>query len=272
MTQNRIGPHTGLKPTLLATAQSIGSCSCFQTFLGGPLQFNTRTLTAEDAAATRAYLAANNMKCYVHAPYVINLANPLTREKGAPALQKLLNTLASVSPDHTGTILHIGAKGTLASVADALNSMDIKSPLLLENCAGEGTKLGKSMEELHKLIELTDSHRVGLCIDTCHAHSAGMTDMRLESEVVTLFKDLDEVGDRPSMCHLNDSKTEYNTKVDRHLPVGHGTIWGEGQSRHSLREFSRLATLTERDIVLETPTASLKELAYMMPDPFGIRV
>ena len=96
--------------------------------------------------------------------------------------------------------------------------------------------------------------------------------MRLESEVVALFNDLDEVGDRPSMFHLNDSKTEYNTKVDRHLPVGHGTIWGEGHSRHSLREFSRLATLSGRDIVLETPTASLKELAYLMPDPFGVRV
>jgi deoxyribonuclease-4 len=269
MSQNRIGPHTALKPTLLATAQSVGSCSCFQAFLGGPLQFNTRTLTPEDSTATRAYLAANNMKCYVHAPYVINLANPLTREKGVPGLQKLLNTLASVSPDHTGTILHIGAKGTLVSVADALNSMDITSPLLLENCAGEGTKLGKSMEELHKLIELTDSHRVGLCIDTCHAHSAGMTDMRLESEVVTLFNDLDEVADRPSMFHLNDSKTKYNTHVDRHEPIGLGTIWGEGHSRHSLREFSRLATLTGRDIILETPTATLKELAYLVPDPFG---
>jgi deoxyribonuclease-4 len=137
--------------------------------------------------------------------------------------------------------------------------MNISAPLYLENCAGEGSKLGKNMTELHKLLEATDSHRIGLCIDTCHAHSAGMTDMRDSRSIVKLFDDFPE--DREVMFHLNDSKVAYLAKVDRHMPLCSGTIWKE--SMDSLKTFASLANKTSKNIVLETPSETLEEMKWL---------
>lgn len=257
---NKIGPHISLQPKLVDTIKSVPSgCDCFQCFLGAPLNYNVKKLTDAEVADAQKVLNERNMTMYVHAPYVINLANPEKAVAGRTCLQKLLDTNARISPTHTGTILHIGANGTIENVADQLNSMDISSPLYLENCAGEGSKLGKNMAELHKLMEATDSHRVGICVDTCHAHSAGMTDMRNSSSVVKLFDDLPE--DRPVMFHLNDSKVAYEAKVDRHMPIGFGTIWSE--KRDSLNTFASLAQKSSRDIVLETPSPFLSEMKWL---------
>jgi len=257
---NKIGPHISLKSSLAQTIASLPSgCDCFQCFLGAPIQYATKKMTTQEIRDAQAMLEGKKVTMYVHAPYIINLANPEKASMGRSCLQKLLDTTASISPTQTGTILHIGANGTLEHVADQLNSMNICAPLYLENCAGEGSKLGKSMDELHRLIEATDSHRVGLCIDTCHAHSAGMTDMREASSVVKLFDELPE--DRSVMFHLNDSKVGYEAKVDRHMPLGAGTIWGENQD--SLISFASLALKTGRDVVLETPTVTLDELKWL---------
>jgi deoxyribonuclease-4 len=259
-TNNRIGPHIGLQGSFTDTLKALPKgCDCFQTFIGAPLNYNLKKFDAADLASAGKFLHTNNMQMYVHAPYVINLANPEKYAPGRACLQKYLDTLAQVSPTHTGTILHIGANGSLEHVADQLNSMNISSPLYLENCAGEGSKLGKTMAELQKLMDLTDSHRVGICIDTCHAHSAGLTDMRDTRQVVKLFDDLPD--DRATMFHLNDSKVDYNAKVDRHMPVGDGTIWSH--NKESLTTFADLANITGRDIVLETPSLTLREMNWL---------
>jgi deoxyribonuclease-4 len=257
---NKIGPHISVKPKLADTIKSVPSgCDCFQCFLGSPLTYNVKKLTDTEVSEAHKLLHERNMTMYVHAPYVINLANPEKAEVGRNSLQTLLNTNARISNTHTGTVLHIGANGTIEHVADQLNSMTISSPLYLENCAGEGSKLGKNMEELQKLMEAIDSHRVGICIDTCHAHSAGMTDMRESKSVVKLFDDLPE--DRPVMFHLNDSKVAYHAKVDRHMQIGAGTIWSDGLD--SLKTFAELSQKCGRDIILETPSANLGEMKWL---------
>lgn len=257
---NKIGPHIPVQPKLVDTIKSVPSgCDCFQCFLGAPLTYSVKKLTDAEVSECQAILHEKDMTMYVHAPYVINLANPDKMEVGRNSLQKLLDTNARISTTHTGSVLHIGANGTIETVADQLNSMTISSPLYLENCAGEGSKLGKSMEELHKLMEAIDSHRVGICVDTCHAHSAGMTDMRESRSVVKLFDDLPE--DRPVMFHLNDSKVAYMAKVDRHMPIGAGTIWSDGLN--SLKTFAELSQKCGRDIVLETPTINLQEINWL---------
>ena len=260
MSSSHIGPHISLKSSLKSTIEQLPQdCDCFQCFLGAPIQYGVKTLTEKDIQESQEHLHKGNIKMFVHAPYIINLANPEKYSAGRSSLQKLLNTTSRISKTHTGTILHIGANGTIAHVTDQLNSMDICAPLYLENCAGEGSKLGKNMEELHKLLEATDSHNIGLCIDTCHAHSAGMTDFRLSSSIVKMFDDLPE--DRQVMFHLNDSKVAYHAKVDRHMPVGYGTIWGD--DKESLETFASLANKSGRDIVLETPTTTLEEISWL---------
>jgi len=257
---NKIGPHVSASVGILNTLNTLPSgCDCFQCFLGPPLQYSTKKLSDSEVSQIQTVLHERDMKMYVHAPYVINLANPEKAEAGRNSLQKLLDTNGRISTTHTGSVLHIGANGTIEHVADQLNSMTISSPLFLENCAGEGSKLGKNMTELHKLMEATDSHRIGFCIDTCHAHSAGMTDMRDSRSVVKMFEDLPE--DRQVMFHLNDSKVAYHAKVDRHMPIGAGTIWSD--SKNSLSTFAELAQKSERDIVLETPSINLGEIEWL---------
>jgi deoxyribonuclease-4 len=257
---NKIGPHVSATIGIVNTLNTLpSSCDCFQCFLGAPLTYNVKKLSDTEVSQIQTILHEKDMKMYVHAPYVINLANPEKAEAGRNSLQKLLDTNGRISTTHTGSVLHIGANGTLETVADQLNSMTISSPLYLENCAGEGSKLGKSMAELHKLLEATDSYRVGLCIDTCHAHSAGMTDMRNSSSVAKLFEDLPE--DRQVMFHLNDSKVAYHAKVDRHMPIGAGTIWSD--SKNSLTTFAELSQKSGRDIILETPSLDLNEINWL---------
>ena len=260
MSSNKIGPHISLQSSVVETIQSLpNDCDCFQCFLGAPIQYGVKTLTEKDIELSQTLLHSKDVVMYVHAPYIINLANPEKANVGRSSLQKLLDTTSRISKTHTGVVLHIGANGTIEHVADQLNSMNISAPLYLENCAGEGTKLGKNMEELHKLLEATDSHHIGLCIDTCHAHSAGMTDFREASSVVKMFDEFPD--DRRVMFHLNDSKVAYLAKVDRHMPVGHGTIWSDDTS--SLGTFASLAETSGRDIVLETPSDTLEELSWL---------
>lgn len=255
-----IGPHLSINKTLRKTLETLPEgCDCFQSFLGAPIQYRIKKLDETDIQYAQECLHQRDMKMYVHAPYIINLANPEKADVGRSSLQAYLDTTSKISTTHTGIVLHIGANGTIANVADQLNSMDISAPLFLENCAGEGSKLGKNMDELNKLLEAIDSHRVGLCIDTCHAHSAGMTDFRSSSSIVQLFDELPD--DRRVIFHLNDSKVAYEAKVDRHMPVGYGTIWDSGFD--SLETFASLAKKSEYDIILETPTTTLEEITWL---------
>jgi endonuclease IV len=160
-----------------------------------------------------------------------------------------------IGADHTGVVFHIGAKGSIENVSRELNDMEIKVPTYNENCAGEGSKLGKNMDELRKLIEGTDSYNVGVCIDTCHAFAAGMSDLREMSATEKLFEDLSLFNDRPIIFHVNDSLTEFSGKSDRHAPIAFGHIWNLNRenSLDPLKRFYELANSSSYDIIFETP-------------------
>lgn len=259
------GAHVGLEKTLLETLQkntspitseNDGLCECIQCFIGPPLQFTTRKFNEADLHNSGEYLRNHNKKLFVHAPYIINLAResdaPIV-EKGSVCLSNILTTLSQVDTERTGTVLHIGAVGTLNNVIKHINDIEIKSPLYLENCAGEGSKLGKNMDELRKLKEGIDSHRVGFCLDTCHCHASALCDMKNSESVVKMFEDLDV---KNTIIHLNDSLEDYGKKKDRHAILGHGKIWdvNKPQSFESLATLRSLAYDNNYDIILETPS------------------
>lgn len=268
------GPHVSLQKTLLATVKQMPeNCQCIQCFLGSNLSYNIRKFAEKDLQETGNWLSTNNKKLFVHAPYVINLAHSSNEEivtKGANSLQSILDCLQKTgAPDSTGTVLHIGANGTVENVITQLNDMNITAPLYLENCAGEGTKLGRSVDELRKLMEGCDSHNIGLCIDTCHSFGAGMTNMRSSEAVIKTFEELDC---KRTIIHLNDSLEDFKSKKDRHALIGQGLIWsaqdGETQeealeSFYTLRDYAFDA---EWDIILETPSATLYEMDMLQVD------
>ena len=263
------GPHVSLRKTrLVLVKQCTGACSCVQCFFGGTINYNIRKFTADDLTRTGEWLSCNKKKLYVHAPYVINLAHSSNQEmveKGAESLQNILTTLKRTgAAEQTGCVLHIGANGTIANVVRELNDLNICAPLYLENCAGEGSKLGRNVDELRALLEGCDSRNVGLCIDTCHSYGAGMTDMRSATKIVQTFDELD--CDRMAI-HLNDSLEPFRSKKDRHAVLGEGLIWsacnGEDatDALFALRDY---AFDRSWDIILETPSADLHELDILL--------
>ena len=137
-----------------------------------------------------------------------------------------------------GCVIHIGSSGKLSSieglkrVAESINKINfnnIKScKLLLETMVGRGGVLGRTFDELKQVYDLIENKdRIGFCIDTCHVFSEGLYDLRKKDEIDKMFNDFDKVFgiNKLELIHLNDSKTQFNSKQDRHERIGRGEIF-----------------------------------------------
>lgn len=258
------GPHIPLEDTLLETVSKMkhSNFTCIQVFFGSPLTYQVRRFTGESLHKTREFLQTQDKKLFVHSPYVINLASNDTSilSQGKKAIQKILDIQGEIDTKRTGTVLHIGAKGTIQNVVNHINDLQISSSLYLENCA-QNSKLGKNMEELRKLKEGIDSHDVGFCLDTCHLHSSGMCNMKDSNNIDKLFEELDSFGGNKKLIfHLNDSKTQFRSYRDLHDIVGHGTIWdyenpSSFDSLYTLRDYCKEGGY---DIIFETPSQNIQ--------------
>jgi deoxyribonuclease IV len=178
---------------------------------------------------------------FCHATYLINLATPdpeLTRKSRA-SLAANLATAAAMGAD--GLVLHVGShRGTgfdaaLAKMAEALvEAFDTTGadscPILLENTAGAGDTVGRSFEELARIIEGADADdRLGVCLDTQHLWASGVSFVTIEESDALVELVGDSVGLPRLQClHLNDSKVDFGANRDRHQNIGEGTIGTEG--------------------------------------------
>lgn len=265
-----IGPHIPLTHSLLDTAQFMDTSksTLIQIFQGPPISYNLRRFTEENLLKTGEYLKENRYKLYTHAPYVINLASQEESKilLGTKCLKKILENnriIETTAGKHkTGTVLHIGSKGTIQDVINQLNDMEIPTMLYLENSA-QKVKLGKDLHQLKKLQEGLDSNKIGFCIDTCHTDASGSANLRSSESIIRFFEDLD---DKHVIIHLNDSKTPFSSGQDRHAILGHGTIW----DKHDPETWESLFTLKEickensYDIILETPSENIEEYEYKL--------
>jgi deoxyribonuclease-4 len=270
-----IGPHIPLEETFFSTVETMKDTpyGLIQIFMGPPIGYHIRRTSEEVLEKTGKFLQKYDKKLYVHAPYVINLASQDEDilPKGRKSIQKILSTQSIINEYgfdkiRTGTVLHIGAKGPLSQVIHEINDLDPASltstKLFLENAAQN--KLGNTLDDLRKLCEGIDSKNVGFCIDTCHTHSSGLTDMRDPEQVVNLFDELDLSGagksSKPICIHLNDSKTKFKSKQDIHSVLGYGSIWDieKPESFESLSVLLNICKTEGFDIILETPSATEK--------------
>ncbi len=180
---------------------------------------------------------------FTHTAYLINLATPddAMRAKSIAALADELERGRILAAD--GVITHTGSgKGddpaaTMARVIAAIEEVlslvpDDAPPLLLENTAGAGDTFGESVEQLGQVIcavEPGPSTRLGFCLDTCHAHAAGIPvssadDWKALTEVVESTCGLDSWR----AIHANDCTSPLGSHKDRHAWIGEGTIGLEG--------------------------------------------
>jgi deoxyribonuclease IV len=175
----------------------------------------------------------------IHALYLLNLATPKDDfyEKSVQTLCSTVDTACAIGAEsvvfHVGSHLGSGFEAGLKRVVPALNvALDRCSEttwLCMENSAGTGGTMGRSLEELAALYDAMDNHeRLGVCLDSCHLFASGY-DVTDRGELDRVLKQLDrDIGlDRLRCLHVNDSKTPLGSNRDRHDNVGDGLI-GEG--------------------------------------------
>jgi deoxyribonuclease-4 len=175
----------------------------------------------------------------IHALYLLNLASPKDDfyEKSVQTLCSTVDTACAIGAEsvvfHVGSHLGSGFEAGLKRVVPALNvALDRCSEttwLCMENSAGTGGTMGRSLEELAALYDAMDNHeRLGVCLDSCHLFASGY-DVTDRGELDRVLKQLDrDIGlDRLRCLHVNDSKTPLGSNRDRHDNVGDGLI-GEG--------------------------------------------
>lgn len=175
----------------------------------------------------------------IHALYLLNLASPKDDfyEKSVQTLCSTIDTARAIGAEsvvfHVGSHLGSGFDAALERVvpalAEALEHCDETTWLCMENAAGTGATVGRSLEELAAIYQAAGKHeRLGVCLDSCHLFASGY-DVTDRAELDRLLKQLDRgIGlDRLRCLHVNDSKTPLGSNRDRHDNIGDGLI-GEG--------------------------------------------
>jgi deoxyribonuclease-4 len=219
-------------------AKEIGA-HAFALFTKNQRQWKAKPLTDESIVAFRENLDNAGIKpehVLPHDSYLINLGHPETEglEKSRAAfldeMQRCEQLGLKLLNFHPGSHLKkIGEEESLARVAESINlAIDRTEDVIavIETTAGQGTNLGHRFEHLAAIIEgIDDKLRVGVCIDTCHIFTAGY-DLRTKEDCDTTFDEFDRVVgfDYLMGMHLNDSKPDLGSRVDRHESLGKGKI------------------------------------------------
>ena len=206
-----------------------------------------------------------------HDSYLINLGHPEAEplEKSRASFLDEIQRCEQLGLDrlnfHPGSHLNlISIEDCLKRIAESINIVLDKTKgvaAVIENTAGQGTNLGYSFEQLRIIIDnVEDKSRVGVCIDTCHAYTAGYDVKTPEGFKETFKKFSDIIGfEYLKGMHLNDSKKELGTRVDRHDNIGKGFLGEEvfGMVMNDDR-FDNIP------LILETPDESLWEKEIKM--------
>jgi len=213
-------------------------CDCVQVFTKNNNQWRAKAISDEEASRFKSTLAELKIAHPIaHDSYLINMASPVD-ELWQRSLEAFIVELQRA--DQLGipyVVTHPGASTTsseeegLRRVILALDEVHaqtrgVTSRCLLETTAGQGSTLGWKFEHLATIMDgVKDPDRLGVCVDTCHIFAAGYP-LGTEKEFKATFKALDKsVGCKSVKAfHLNDSKRELGSRVDRHDHIGEGKL------------------------------------------------
>lgn len=243
-------------------AQKIGA-TAFALFTKNQRQWVAKPLSAESIDAFRKNcdeLGFQPFQILPHDSYLINLGNPDADglQKSRDAFLDEMQRCELLGLDrlnfHPGAHLNrISEEECIRLIAESINMTLDKTKgviAVIENTAGQGSNIGFRFEHLKQIIEqVDDKERVGVCIDTAHAYSAGY-DLVSPGGFEKVFAEFDNVVGFQYLkgMHINDSKKELSSRVDRHDTLGNGTI--------GLGLFDKLMNDDRFDgipLILETP-------------------
>jgi deoxyribonuclease-4 len=219
-----------------------------------------RECVDEECTAFRERLAATAVVATIaHDSYLINLASPdpVLRARSIESFASELRRCEALGLDylvsHPGNYMderEAGIARNADAISEALAAVPGRTVLCLETTAGSGTSLGATFEELAAIVSLVDpahQSRLGICLDSCHVYSAGYD---LVQDYDGVFQRLDDAMGlaRLRVMHLNDSKTPFASRKDRHELIAEGSL-GELPFRRIMTD-PRLARVPK---VIETP-------------------
>ena len=265
----RVGAHvsaSGGVDKAPLNAQAIGA-KAFAFFTKNQRQWHAKPLSEETITAFKKNLhKVGILPKYVmpHDSYLINLGHPesaalkKSRDAFLEELQRCEQLGLTMLNFHPGAHLgKISEQDCLDRVADSINwALDQTTNItaVIENTAGQGTNIGYQFEHLARIIKgVEDKSRVGVCLDTCHTFTAGY-DLRTKQACNKTFSEFDQIVGFKWLkgMHLNDSKPDLGSRVDRHENLGKGKLgWDVFETIMSDDRFEDIP------LILETIDSSL---------------
>ncbi len=219
-----IGAHVDMAAAI-SQASAVGA-DIAQVMFGDPQSW--KRPAAPDAATLKAQAEDAGVGLYVHAAYVINVAstNNRIRIPSRKLLQQTIDEAAAIGA--RGVIVHGGhvtadedQQRGYDNWRKCVDGLDLKVPILIENTAGGKKAMMRYLESIRALWDTLDGSGnldgVGLCLDTCHAHAAGLDLETVVSEVLGITGRID-------LVHCNDSRDMAGSGRDRHAPLGQGQL------------------------------------------------
>jgi deoxyribonuclease-4 len=265
-----LGAHMSIRGGVsmaIERARSI-RCTAMQMFVKNNMQWFARPLTSVEIRAFLNHVQRGELlSVFAHANYLINLAatNPQFHANSIRALAEELVRADQLELPflvlHPGAHLGAGEEAALKKIADSVDEVfrkipKVKTKIALEITAGQGSCIGHRFEHLAQIIaKVREPDRLRVCLDTAHLFAAGY-DIRSQSGVKKTFHQFDGAIGRNRLVaiHINDSKTGFGSRVDRHEHIGKGRI-----GLDAFRFIMRSPRFNKIPKVLETPKG--KDLA-----------
>jgi deoxyribonuclease-4 len=252
----RAGAHVDSTDPIAEAIERGANASQF--FLGDPQGWKgPKVAYPAGADALRADAESADVALYVHAPYVLNVAttNNRIRIPSRQQLQKQLTMAAEIGA--AGLIVHGGhvlaaedPEVGFANWRKAVDGLSIDVPLLIENTAGGAGAMTRTLERIARVWDAisgsANADRVGLCLDTCHAHAAG-------NELSGLVDRIMAITGRIDLVHGNDSRDAFDSGADRHANLGKGQCDPEG--------LAEVFATAGAPIIVETPGGAAEHRA-----------
>jgi deoxyribonuclease-4 len=226
------GVHTAVE-----RGMQIG-CTTIQMFVKNNNQWRGKPLTSTDVSTYKDLLSKSSIgPVVVHDTYLINLCakDKTILRKSRAALKDELDRCELLGVPylnfHPGAHVGRGEEEGIKRIAESLDiihdqTKEYRVKSVIETTAGQGTAIGYRFEQIRSIIDaVEEKQRMAVCVDTCHVFAAGY-DIATERGYETTFEEFDAVIglDRLVAFHVNDSKREFGSRVDRHEHIGKGKI------------------------------------------------
>jgi len=221
--------------------------------------WKARVISEEEVTSFKDKLGKTEISPVVsHMPYLPNLSssNPEPYKRSIDTLRLELERcnllgipyLVTHLGSHLGKGKEQGQKQIVNAIDEAVSGLDKHPMLLLENTSGKTNEVGSTFIEIGEIIDRVSTEHIGVCFDTCHAYARGYNISTPKGLVETINEiDSNIDMDKIKIVHLNDSKGELGSRMDRHDHIGMGNIGEKGFLNFLSSKFK------EKPLILETP-------------------